>query len=327
MSAVDVDKDRRPPPSLAFVVPCFNEEAALSNLLASLAEISSGLKQSGAIRGEPTVVLVDDGSSDRTWALIEEASRTSNVLGLKLSRNYGQQPALLAGLLTAREDVVISLDADLQDDPGAIPRMVESYAEGAEIVYAVRGERGVDTFFKRVSAVAYYRLLAMMGANIIHNHADFRLLSRKVLTALADHQEVNLFLRGLIPSLGFPSSIVTYSRGERTEGESKYDLRRMAALAIEGITSFSVRPIRYVTVAGFGIAMIAFLYACYAIIAQIAGQTVPGWASTVVPLFMLGGIQLIAIGLIGEYVGKIYLEVKGRPRFIIETRTDGSDSA
>lgn len=310
---------RRPKvPSLAFVIPCFNEEAALPALLPRLKVISDDLVASGRIRGEAVAILVDDGSRDATWEMICAARESQRVIGIRLSRNHGHQRALLAGLMQAEADVVISMDADLQDDPGAIPAMIDAYARGAEIVYGVRGAREADTAFKRRTAHAYYALLSRLGVDLVPDHADFRLMSRKALSALAQFEEANLFLRGMIPQLGFATETVTYDRGARSAGESKYSLRKMIALAVEGITSFSVRPLRIITLLGFAVASLALVFMVYSFVAWAMGATVTGWASTVMPMYLLGGAHLIALGVIGEYVGKIYQETKRRPRFIID---------
>ena len=309
------------------VIPCFNEEAALP---VTLPKILSYLK---TLIGSPEnrlssfrVILVDDGSKDKTWEIISQFSQTPQVDGLKLSRNYGHQAAMLAGLSHANADVVITMDADLQDDITAIDRMVLAYENGAHLALGVRIDRTTDSHWKRSSANLYYRLLSLLGVNIIENHADFRLMSKVALAALLDHQEVNLFLRGLIPTLGFTVTLVPYTRKAREQGETKYTLRKMLRLAIDGVTSFSVTPLRMISVAG----AILFLGSAITAIAVFfqwllfPGTVVPGWTSTVLPLLVLGGIQILATGVLGEYIGKIYLEVKRRPRFIVERETKGS---
>jgi glycosyltransferase involved in cell wall biosynthesis len=300
------------------VVPCFNEEAALPALLARLDRLMTDLTDAGSVSDPVEVVLVDDGSSDRTWQVILAASRKHRVTGVRLSRNHGHQRALLAGLMHAGTDVVVSMDADLQDDPGVVAQMLDAYRNGAEIVYAVRKSRTADTAFKRFSARGYYWLMGKLGVDLLPDHADFRLISRKALRALGEFGETNLFLRGLIRQLGFTSAVVAYDRAPRSAGESKYPLRKMLTFALEGITSFSVKPLRLITGAGFFIAGLSFLYACYSILAWMMGETVPGWASTVLPIYLLGGLHLIALGIIGEYIGKIYQETKRRPRFIVD---------
>lgn len=308
----------RAAPSMAIVVPCHNEEEVLPKLWRRLEKLAADLEQTRAISGPLELILVDDGSTDQTWAVIKNAETSLFIKGISLSRNHGHQHALFAGLMNADADVVVSMDADLQDDPDAIVDMLAAYARGAEIVYGVRGSRTVDTWFKRWSAQKYYGLLSTVGVDLIPDHADFRLMSRKALTTLAEFGETNLFLRGLVRQVGFASETVTYDRAKRAAGESKYPLGKMIALALEGITSFSVRPLRLIAILGFVIAGFAFLFTFYSIIAWMFGQTVPGWTSIVVPMYMLGGVHLIALGVIGEYVGKIYQETKRRPRFIVD---------
>lgn len=305
-------------PTLAFVVPCYNEGLSLPELLRKLSEIDEQLVSSGAIRERSMIVIVDDGSTDDTWQKITEAIRTHNVKGIRLSRNHGHQAALLAGLMTAVADVVISLDADMQDDPAAIPRMLEAHSRGAQIVFGVRSSRDTDTAFKRKTARIYYEILQRMGVDIVPDHADYRLMSRKAINVLREFGEVNLFLRGLVKNIGFKTETVEYDRAERFAGETKYPLSKMIHLAIEGITSFSARPLRYVTWIGILVAMTSFFLAFYAIFAWWRGVTIPGWTSITIPIFMLGGVQLVALGIIGEYIGKIYLETKRRPQFIID---------
>lgn len=305
-------------PRLSFVVPCYNEEAALPALLAALSGLSATLVAAGRIDGPPEIVLVDDGSRDGTWDAILAARATHPVTAVRLSRNHGHQKALLAGLMTAEGSAVVSLDADLQDDPAAIPRMLEAYAAGAEIVYGVRARRDRDTGFKRGTARLYYRLLSALGVDILEDHADFRLMSRKAIEILRRYEESNLFLRGLVRQIGLPSAVVTYDRGAREAGETKYTLGKMIALAVEGVTSFTNRPLRFVAWAGFAIAFAAFGYAVFSVVAWALGLTLPGWTTIVVPIYFLGGVQLIAIGILGEYVGKIYLETKRRPQFILD---------
>ncbi|MEM9852881.1 MAG: glycosyltransferase family 2 protein [Pseudomonadota bacterium] len=307
-----------PVPTLSFVIPCYNEEEALPALLDALETMSSKLVEAGKIAAPAEILLIDDGSKDRTWQMIEEARHTHRATGLRLSRNQGHQAALLAGLLNADADVTISMDADLQDDPTVVAEMLDRYREGAEIVFGVRGARDTDTFFKRVTARGYYKLLASMGVDIIPDHADFRLMSAKTIAALDSFKERNLFLRGLVRQIGFETAIVTYDRAERVAGESKYPLRKMLALAVEGITSFSIKPLRLITGLGFAVAGLALCYAVYSLIVWSLGATVPGWTSIVLPIYILGGVHMIALGVIGEYIGKIYLETKGRPRFIVD---------
>lgn len=309
----------RPPPSLSIVVPCYNEEESLPFLLDGIDKLNEDLLATGRIENPLTLCLVDDGSTDHTWKLIQNATRRYEISGIKLSRNHGHQHALLAGLMQADGDVIISMDADLQDDPNAAGDMIDHYRQGNEIVFGVRASRTEDTALKRKTAQAYYKLLSILGVDLIPDHADYRLLSRKARDTLASFGESNLYLRGLVHKLGFQTSIVTYDRAGRSAGESKYNLRRMVSLAIDGITSFSVRPLRLITLSGFFIAAASFLFIAYALVAWFMGKTLPGWASTTLPIYFLGGAHLIALGVIGEYIGKIYTETKARPRFIIDS--------
>ena len=306
---------------LSIVVPCYNEEAVLEETAARLLQRVADLVAAGKIASSSRIYFVDDGSRDGTWPLIKSlAVRHPSVKGIKLSRNRGHQVALLAGLLTVPGDVVISVDADLQDDLAAISAMVDAHLAGAQIVYGVRKRRETDSRFKRITAEIYYKLLASLGVEIVFNHADYRLMGRAALNALATYGESNIFLRGLIPQLGFSTSTVYYDRGERFAGESKYPLRKMLALAWNGITSFSAAPLRFITALGFLVSLGSLLVTAWALYARLFGHTaVPGWASTVLPIYFLGGIQLLSIGMIGEYVAKTYMESKRRPRFIIET--------
>jgi len=304
---------------LSIAIPCYNEEEVLPETASRLSSLLSELTENNLIR-ETSIYFIDDGSTDRTWALIEDlAARDTRVHGIKLSRNYGHQSALLAGLMHAPGDAVISIDADLQDDISAIKQMLDAYFSGAEIVYGIRSERTSDTFFKRGTAEGYYRLLQAMGVRLVFNHADYRLLSRRVLEALRSYKETNLFLRGLIPQLGFNSATVYYNRRERFAGESKYPFSKMLALAVEGITSFSAIPLKLITLLGMLISLVSFGLALWALGVKIWNpEAVPGWASIVIPLYFLGGIQLLCMGVIGQYLAKVYSETKGRPRFIIE---------
>jgi len=314
---------------IAIVVPCYNEEAVLPETNRRLLALVTRLVAEGRIRATSYVLYVDDGSSDSTWALIEEyADQDTNVRGIKLSRNRGHQNALLAGLLTSDADAVISVDADLQDDLEAIPEMIKAYAEGFDVVFGVRKQRVTDTFLKRFTAESYYRLLDRMGVEIVFNHADYRLLSRRVVEALAQHDESNLFLRGIVPQLGYPSTSVYYDRAERFAGESKYPLRKMLAFAWEGISSFSAMPLRIITWFGMLISLGSFTVGFWALFIKLfSDMAVPGWASTVIPIYMLGGVQLLAIGVIGEYLAKIYVETKRRPKYFIERDTRWEQAA
>lgn len=306
---------------LYMAIPCYNEEEVLHETAKRLEEKYYELKKNGKISDESRVVFIDDGSRDRTWEIIEELHEQNEMFsGIKLSRNRGHQNALLCGLMTVRElaDVVISMDADLQDDINAIDGMIDKYTEGCDVVYGVRSARTTDTFFKRFTAEGFYKLMNMMGANIVFNHADFRLMSKRALEGFSEFKEVNLFLRGIVPMVGYKSDIVTYERAERFAGESKYPLKKMLAFAFEGITSLSTKPIKLITGIGFIIFAVSIIMVIYNIIRFFMGATVPGWTSLAVSIWALGGVQLISIGLIGEYIGKIYLESKHRPRYIIE---------
>ncbi|HEV2270734.1 MAG TPA: glycosyltransferase family 2 protein [Steroidobacteraceae bacterium] len=306
---------------LSIVVPCYNEESVLPETARRLAELLQKLIAGGTVRATSRIYFVDDGSTDATWSMVAAlAARLPCIKGIKLSRNCGHQLALLAGLLTVPGDAVISIDADLQDDLDAIEHMIDAHAKGSEIVYGVRKKRDTDTLLKRFTAEGYYRLLGVLGVEVVFNHADYRLMSRRALNALSAYEEVNVFLRGMIPQLGFRTSTVYYDRQERFAGESKYTLRKMLALAWNGITSFSPTPLRIITAVGFVIAMLSLALSAWALTVRLLGYyTVPGWASSVVAIYFLGGLQLFSIGLIGEYLAKIYLEVKRRPRFQIET--------
>lgn len=306
---------------LTIVVPCFNEEAVLPETARQLADLLDSMVAAGTIDAASGVYFIDDGSRDRTWALIAtfHATRPDRFHGIKLSRNRGHQNAVLAGLRHVPGDAVVSIDADLQDDPGAIPRMVGHFTAGCDIVYGVRATRSTDTIFKRGTARLYYGLLRRLGVEILPDHADFRLMSRRALDALARYGEVNLFLRAIVPLLGFRSAVVTYDRGARFAGTSKYNLPRMAGLAIDGITSFSMRPLRLITITGIITALLAFMVGLWALwLALFTTRAVPGWTSIVAPLAFIGGLQLLSMGVIGEYIGKIYLETKRRPLFEID---------
>ena len=308
------------------MIPCYNEEEVLPALLHALTKLSKRLVDSGRIAAPAELLLVDDGSKDRTWKMIEEARKTHGVTGLRLSRNQGHQAALLAGLLNSDADVTISMDADLQDDPTVVEEMLDRYREGAEIVFGVRAARDKDTIFKRVTARGYYKMLTIMGVDIIPDHADFRLMSAKTIRALDSFKERNLFLRGLVRQIGFESAIVTYDRAERVAGDSKYPIRKMLSLAVEGVTSFSIKPLRIITGLGFIVAGLSLCYAIYSLVVWSMGAVVPGWTSIVLPIYILGGVHMIALGVIGEYIGKIYLETKGRPRFIVDEITRPSEA-
>ncbi len=306
--------------TLAIVVPCYNEEAVLGETAHRLLELLGRLIASGRIDAHSTICFVDDGSKDHTWELIEKrASESLHVKGIKLSRNRGHQNALLAGLFSVEGDAIISIDADLQDDISVIETMVDRHLEGYDVVYGVRKERTVDTPFKRASAEGFYKLMRLMGVDIVYNHADYRLLSRRALEALKEFKEVNLFLRAMVPLVGYQSAQVFYDRAERFAGESKYPLKKMLAFAWDGITSFSVMPLRLITATGFIIFIATLLMSAWVLgVKLFSDEAVPGWASTVLPIYFIGGIQVFALGIVGEYIGKIYMETKERPRFIIE---------
>ena len=308
-------------PILYLVVPCYNEEEVLPETVRRLTEKLDAMTQSLTISLQSRVIFVDDGSKDKTWSLIEAFHKENPyVCGLKLSRNRGHQNALLAGLMHAKDfaDCVISLDADLQDDIDAIDRFVEKYAEGCDVVYGVRNKRETDTAFKRTTARGFYAFMKKMGVDVVYDHADYRLMSRRALDALAEYKEVNLFLRGMVPLIGFKSDYVYYDRAERFAGESKYPLKKMLSFAIDGITSFSVKPLTIISNLGICISILSVIGLLYALISYFTHNAVAGWTATVCSIWLLGGIQLLCIGVVGEYIGKIYAEVKGRPRFIID---------
>lgn len=307
---------------LAIVVPCYNEEEVLTTSFKALREMLDNMILKGKIAEDSFILFVNDGSKDRTWELIEEEHRNypNQIYGCKLAANVGHQFALTAGLLTVQEmsDMVISIDADLQDDINSIEEMLDQYHKGCDIVYGVRRARTTDTLFKRVTAQSFYRLLEIMGVKTVYNHADYRLMSRRAVREFAKYKEYNLYLRGIVPLLGYKTACVYYDRKERTAGESKYPLKKMLALAFEGISSFSVKPISIVMGLGIGIMFCSVLAAIYALISYFNGYVEPGWTSLILSIWFLGGIQLFAIGLIGKYIGKIYIEVKHRPRYTIE---------
>jgi glycosyltransferase involved in cell wall biosynthesis len=308
-------------PNIGLVIPCYNEEDVLRETTRRLLALLAQMQSDAMISADSSVFYVDDGSRDTTWPLIQELSASHpQICGIRLSRNRGHQNALLCGLLTAPGDALISVDADLQDDLDVIPRMVQALREGQDIVYGVRKRRDADTFFKRITAEGYYRLLALMRVQIVFNHADYRLLSRRAIESLREYREVNLFLRGMIPQLGYPNTVVEYDRAERYAGESKYPVGKMLSLAWQGVTSFSTYPLRLITTIGFVISFASLGLAAWAMILRIFTQeALPGWASTVIPMYFLGGIQLLSLGVIGEYLAKIYTETKARPRFHVDT--------
>lgn len=315
-------------PVLGIVVPCFNEREVLGETCRRLERLLSRLIADGNVDPESRVWFVDDGSLDETWSIIEQASSSpgSCFRGIKLSRNRGHQIALLAGLLTATGDVLVSVDADLQDDLGVIPLMLSKYRAGHDIVYGVRSSRETDTRFKRSTARGYYKLLKWLGVEIVFNHADFRLMSRRAIEALRQFEESNVFLRGLIPQLGFPSTTVDYARSERFAGTSKYPLAKMLALAWQGVTSFSAAPLRIITVIGVSVSFVSVALGIWALWVRLfSNQAIPGWASIVIPVFFISGVQLLSLGIIGEYLAKVFIETKRRPLYLIDTITPKVD--
>ena len=311
-----------PPPVIYVVVPCYNEEDALPETARRLREKLKRLVDDAVVSAESRVVFVDDGSADRTWNLVQNLYEDAPDIfcGIKLSKNRGHQNALLCGLLSVKDycDAAISIDADLQDDVSVIEGMVRQYISGCEIVYGVRSDRKTDGFFKRTSAQGFYSLMRLLGVDLVYNHADFRLTGRRALDALAEYGEVNLFLRGIVPELGFRTGVEYYARAARVAGESKYPLRKMMRFALEGVTSFSVKPIRMIAWLGLVIFCVSIGMIIYFLSRHFSGATVTGWSSMIVSLWGIGGLLLLAIGVIGEYIGKIYLEVKHRPRYTIE---------
>lgn len=310
---------------LYIAVPCYNEQECLPDSSAKLLKKMNLLIADGKITSDSRIVFIDDGSKDKTWEIISSIhSENPMFQGIKLSRNRGHQNALLCGLMTLKDecDAVISIDADLQDDINVFDKMIERYEDGCDVVYGVRSKRETDTFFKRFTAEGYYKVLDKLGAKTIFNHADFRLMSKRALEAFAQFKEVNLFLRGIVPMIGFKSDIVTYERSERLLGESKYPLKKMLALAFEGITSLSTKPIKIISKLGLTIFLVSIVMLIYFFIRWVIGATVDGWASLAVSIWAIGGLQLLAIGVIGEYIGKIYLETKQRPRYIVEEYLD-----
>lgn len=309
---------------LGVVVPCYNEEAVLPETFKELTEVLDRLINEGKINRNSFILFVDDGSADKTWAMIDHRAEVDPLVkGLKLSRNFGHQSALIAGMesVSTCTDCLISIDADLQDDVHTISEFVDKFHEGCDIVYGVRKRRDQDTFFKKNTALAFYKLMAKMGVNLVPNHADFRLLSRRAVLELMNYREENIFLRGIIPLLGFKSAKVYYDRQKRYAGESKYPLKKMIAFAVDGITSFSIAPIKLVMSLGFFLVLVGCGIAVYAFLVWLLDHTISGWTSLILSIWLIGGMQLIAIGVIGEYIGKIFKETKKRPRFTIEEDT------
>lgn len=303
------------------VIPCYNEEEVLKETASRLIEKYKSLIANDKISKNSRIVFVNDGSKDKTWDIIKELHEENvTYSGINLSRNRGHQNALLAGLMTAKDyaDMVISMDADLQDDINAMDKMIDSYLAGSDIVYGVRNKREKDTFFKKFTAEGFYKIMNKMGAEVVFNHADYRLMSKKALEGLSNYKEVNLFLRGIVPMIGYKTDVVTYERGERFAGESKYPLGKMISFAIQGITSLSVKPMRMIVGLGFLTSFISILMMIYSVFRHFTGHTVTGWSSLMTSIWFLGGLNLLAIGIVGEYIGKIYLETKSRPRYIID---------
>lgn len=315
-------------PCLYIVIPCYNEEEVLPITNKMFLDKINQLVSEGKISDDSRVMFVNDGSKDSTWDIIQNlAKEDEHFIGISQSRNRGHQNAVLAGLMEAKDlcDITISIDCDGQDDINAMDKMVDEYLDGAEIVYGVRSKRNTDTFFKRFTAEGFYKLLNAMGAEVVYNHADYRLVSSRVLQEFENYKEVNLFLRGMFPLVGFKSISIFYERAERIAGESHYPLKKMLALAFDGITSLSVKPIRMITGLGFFVALISFIVIIFSIIEKFMGNTVAGWSSTVAIICLFSGVQLICMGILGEYIGKIYMEVKQRPRYIISDRTYSKD--
>lgn len=306
---------------LYLAIPCYNEEEVLPTTSKILKDKLHELMKKGKITKDSKIVFIDDGSKDKTWSIIKSLHKSDSIFsGIKLSCNRGHQNALLCGLMTLKDcaDAVISIDADLQDDINAFDEMLNKLEQGCDVVYGVRSKRDTDTFFKRFTAEAFYKILNGMGAKVIFNHADYRLMSKRALECFAEYKETNIFLRGLVPMIGFKSDIVEYERSERLAGESKYPLRKMLALAWEGITSLSIQPIRLVTGTGITVFALSILMLIYFLVRYFTGATVQGWASLAVSIWAIGGLQILAIGIVGEYIGKIYLETKRRPRYIVD---------
>ena len=315
--------------TIYMVVPCYNEEEVLDETTRQLTEKFHNLIKGGKISEKSRILYVNDGSKDQTWAIISRLHEEYDIVsGINLSRNRGHQNAVLAGLMYAKEycDAAISMDADLQDDINAIDEMVDKFIQGMDVVYGVRSSRKKDTFFKKFTAEGFYKMMKWMGVDIVFNHADYRLMSHRVLEQLEDYKEVHLFLRGMIPLIGYPSDTVYYERHERFAGESKYPLKKMLAFAFDGISSFSVKPIRFIVWLGFIVFFVSVLMLFYSIMQFVLGDTVPGWSSLIVSIWALGGLQLLAIGVVGEYIGKVYMEAKGRPKYAIQDILDDKQS-
>lgn len=307
--------------TLYVVIPCYNEEDVLPETAGRLKKKMKDLMEKGKIGENSRIIFINDGSKDRTWELIWQLHQEDELFGgLNLSCNRGHQNALLAGLMTVKDlcSMAVSMDADLQDDIDAVELMVDRYLDGCDIVYGVRSKRETDTFFKKATAEGFYKVMNLLGANTVYNHADYRLMSQRALAGLAEFKEVNLFLRGIVPMIGYKSDVVYYERHERFAGTSKYPLTKMLAFALEGITSMSTKPMRMITGVGMGVVAISILMLIYSVVQYFLGNTVPGWSSLMVSIWVVGGMILVSLGIVGEYVGKIYLETKGRPRYLIE---------
>lgn len=314
---------------LYIVVPCYNEEAVLPETSRQMLELLKKMQNDGLVNNQSRIVFIDDGSKDKTWSIIDTLTHEHTEFGgIKLACNAGHQNALFGGLMTVKDDCdcAISIDADLQDDINVIPEMVKKFIDGCDVVYGVRNKRDTDTFFKRTTALGFYKLMQIMGVNMVYNHADYRLMSSRAIKALADFPERNLFLRGMAPLVGFKSDCVYYDRNERFAGESKYPLKKMLSFAFDGITSFSVTPIRMISALGAVVCIIAVLMAIYTLYEKLIGNTDAGWASLMMSIWFIGGVQLLSIGLIGEYIGKMYKEVKRRPRYIIEAYINNEEN-
>lgn len=308
-------------PTVFLVIPCYNEEAVLPETVKRLTDKLNSMIESGRADRKSRMLLVDDGSKDKTWELISRFSDENELVsGIKLAHNRGHQNALLAGLMTAREscDCAISLDADLQDDIEVLDQFVDKFTEGCDVVYGVRNKRETDTFFKRATALGFYKFMQILGVDIVFNHADYRLMSRRALEALSEYRETNLFLRGIVPLIGYRSDYVYYDRHERFAGESKYPLKKMISFALDGITSFSVKPLKIISNLGILVSILSVIGLLYALISHFTGNTVAGWTAIICSIWLLGGIQLLCLGVVGGYVGKLYSEVKARPRYRIE---------
>ena len=318
------------PVKLYVVVPCYNEEPVLPETSKRMAELFMFMQTSQLITADSRVVFVDDGSKDKTWQMIDELTKENDMFaGIRLAHNAGHQNAVFGGMMTVMDDCdcAISIDADLQDDINVIPEMVKNFAEGYDVVYGVRNRRDTDTWFKRTTAEGFYKIMQSLGVDLVFNHADFRLLSHRALKALSQYPERNMFLRGMVPTLGFRSTCVYYDRNERFAGESKYPLKKMISFAFDGITSFSISPIRFISGLGVVACLIAVIMAVYTIVCKFTGHTDAGWASLMLSMWFVGGVQLLSLGLIGEYIGKMYKEVKRRPRYIIEAYLNNKESA